>query len=310
MHDLAVVIVSSPNQPDWLRPCLRTLFAHAGPLELDVVVADNGSEAARELVEREFPQARVVTCENRGFAHANNRGIMTTDARYVLLLNPDTEVLEGTLADLVAELDERPLVGAVGVKQVTADGALYPTVRRFPNALRAWAEAFACERWPFGTRLFGERELDLARYDRELDCDWTTGSFLLLRREALDGAGFLDERFFIYSEETDLCLRVKRAGWQVRHLPSLTILHHAGKAGADPKLEAQATFARLQYVRKNLSPAHRAAYIAALYAQHLLRAGFPRGGDRRAASRRALRVLRGKEGSPFAAPPPHGVAAR
>jgi N-acetylglucosaminyl-diphospho-decaprenol L-rhamnosyltransferase len=310
MHDLAVVIVTSPNQPDWLRPCLRTLFAHAGSLELDVVVADNGSEEARQLVEREFPQARVVSCENRGFAHANNRAIMTTDARYVLLLNPDTEVLEGTLAQLVTELDARPLCGAAGVKQVTPDGKLHPTVRRFPNALRAWGEALASERWPFGARFFGERELDLARYEQELACDWTSGSFLLLRREALESAGFLDERFFFSSEETDLCLRVKRAGWEVRHLPSLTILHHAGKAGVNPKLEAQATFARLQYVRKNFSPAHRAAYVAALYAQHLFRVGFPRGAERRAASRRSLRVLRGKEGSPFASPPPHGVTTR
>jgi N-acetylglucosaminyl-diphospho-decaprenol L-rhamnosyltransferase len=310
MHDLAVVIVSSPNQPDWLRPCLRTLFAHAGPLELDVVVADNGSAEARELVEHEFPQARVVACENRGFAHANNRGILVTDARYVLLLNPDTEVLDGTLAHLVAELDARPSVGAAGVKQVTPTGELYPTVRRFPNALRAWGEALACERWPLGARLLGERELDLGRYERELACDWMSGSFLLLRREALESAGLLDERFFIYSEETDLCLRVKRAGWEVRHLPSMTILHHAGKAGVDAKLEAQATFARLQYVRKNLSPAHRVAYVAALYTQHLLRAALPRGAERRAASRRALRVLRGREGSPFEPPPPHGVATR
>jgi GT2 family glycosyltransferase len=299
MHDLAVVIVASPGQPQWLPPCLRTLYAHAGELELDVVVADNGSVEARELVEREFPHARVVACENRGFAHGNNCAITTTDARYVLLLNPDTEVLAGTLEALVADLDARPLVGAVGVKQVTADGMLHPTVRRFPNALRAWAEALACERWPIGARLLGERELDLRRYERELTCDWTTGSFLLLRREALDAAGLLDERFFLYAEETDLCLRVKHAGWEVRHLPSLTIIHHAGKAGLNPKLEAQATFARLQYVQKHLSPAHRAAYRAALYVQHGLRAAFPRGADRRAVSRRALRVVRGKEGSPF-----------
>jgi N-acetylglucosaminyl-diphospho-decaprenol L-rhamnosyltransferase len=310
MHDLAVVIVSSPNQPDWLRPCLRTLFAHAGTLELDVIVADNGSEEARQLVESEFPQARVVTCENRGFAHANNRAIMASDARYVLLLNPDTEVLDGTFAHLVSELDARPLVGAVGVKQVTPDGALYPTVRRFPNALRAWGEALACERWPLGGRLLGERELDLTRYERELACDWTSGSFLLLRREALEGAGLLDERFFLYSEETDLCLRVKRSGWEVRHLPSMTILHHAGKAGLNSTMEAQAVFARLQFIRKNFSPLHRVAYMTALYVQHLLRAGFPRGSERRAASRRALRVLLGREGSPFGSPPPHGVVRR
>ncbi len=310
MHDLAIIIVST-NEAKWLRPCLSSVFAHAGSISLDVIVADNQStDGTRELVESEFPDARVITCENHGFSHANNRGIMASDARYVLLLNPDTEVLSGTFSRLVAELDERPLVGAAGVKQVTADGALHPTVRRFPNAARAWAEAAAVERWPVGSRLLGERELDLARYDRELDIDWTSGSFLLLRREALESAGYLDERYFIYSEENDLCLRVKRAGWDVHHLPSMTILHHAGKAGINPKMEAQAAFGKLQYARKNFSPAHRAAYVGAMWTQYLVRAAAPGPADRRAASRRALRVLAGKEGSPFGAPPPNALRVR
>jgi hypothetical protein len=310
MHDLAIVIVST-NEAKWLRPCLSSVFAHAGDLALDVVVADNEStDGTRELVETEFPGARVVTCQNRGFSHANNRGIMTTDARYVLLLNPDTEILEGTFADVVAELDERPLVGAAGVKQVTPDGQLFPTVRRFPNALRAWGEALASERWPVTVRALGERELDMARYDHELPCDWTSGSYLLLRREALESAGFLDERFFIYSEETDLCLRVKQAGWDIHHLPTMTILHHAGKAGINPKMEAQATFARRQYVAKHFSPMHGAAYMAALWVQHVVRAALPGREDRRIASKRALRVLLRREGSPFGPPPPHAVIAR
>jgi GT2 family glycosyltransferase len=288
------------------------VFEHAGPISLDVVVADNEStDGTRELVESEFPGARVITCRNRGFSHANNRGIMATDARYVLLLNPDTEVLEGTFAELVAELDARPLVGAAGVKQVTPDGRLFPTVRRFPNALRAWGEALAVEKWPFGaSRLLGERELDLRLYDGELPCDWTSGSFLLLRREALESSGLLDERFFIYSEETDLCLRVKRGGWDVRHLPAMTILHHAGKAGLNPKVTAQEVYAHLQFARKNFSPLHRWAYVAALWTQHLARAAFPLGRERRAVSRRALRVLLGREGSPYMPPPPHAVVAR
>lgn len=309
MHDLAIIVVST-NEAKWLMPCLSSVFEHAGPITLQVVVADNESvDGTRELVEEEFPEVEVVTCRNRGFSHANNRGIMATDARYVLLLNPDTEVLAGSFADLVADLDKRPLVGAVGVKQVTADGTLSPSVRRFPNALRAWAEALVGERWSTAARLLGERELDLSRYDHELSCDWTSGSFLLLRREALESAGLLDERFFIYCEETDLCLRVKRAGWEVCHLPSMTILHHAGKAGLSPKMEAQSAYARLQYARKNFSPAHRTAYIAAVYAQHLLRAVSPRR-DRRIASRRAMRVLLRREGPPFGPPPPHGVIAR
>jgi N-acetylglucosaminyl-diphospho-decaprenol L-rhamnosyltransferase len=309
VHDLAIIVVST-NEAKWLRPCLSTVFEHAGPIDLQLFVADNEStDGTRELIEEEFPEARVVSCRNHGFSHANNRGIMASDARYVLLLNPDTEVLDGTFAELVALLDERPLVGAVGVKQVTADGALSPSVRKFPNALRAWSEALVGERWALAARATGERELDLGRYEHELSCDWTSGSFLLLRREALESAGLLDERFFIYCEETDLCLRIKRAGWDVRHLPEMTILHHAGKAGLSPKMEAQSAYARLQYARKNFSPVHRVAYVAAVYAQHLLRAASRRE-DRRAASRRALRVLLRREEPPFGPPPPHGVLAR
>src|SRR5712691_6473453 len=200
LQDLAVIIVST-NEAHWLRPCLSTVFAHAGGASLDVVVANNQStDGTRDLVETEFPQARIVTCENRGFAHANNRGFMASDARYVLFLNPDTEILEGTFGDLVRALDGRPEVGLIGVKQVTTDGALFPTIRRFPNALRALGEALWSEHFPFRASWLGERELDMTLYDSEVECDWTSGSFMLARREALLSAGILDERFFIYSE--------------------------------------------------------------------------------------------------------------
>ncbi len=78
---------------------------------------------------------------NHGFAHANNRAWMTCDARYVLFLNPDTELVDGTLADLVAALDARPDVGLAGVRHLTGDGALFPTIRRFPNGLRSLGQA-------------------------------------------------------------------------------------------------------------------------------------------------------------------------
>jgi N-acetylglucosaminyl-diphospho-decaprenol L-rhamnosyltransferase len=315
MHDLAIIIVST-NEAKWLRPCLSTVFERAGSIELDVVVADNEStDGTRELVEQEFPRARVVTCPNRGFSHANNRGLMTCDARYVLFLNPDTEVVDGTFEQLVAALDRRPELGLVGVRQVTADGELFPTIRRAPNALRALGEALGSERFPVRAPWLGERELDLDRYDEEVPCDWTSGSFLLARREALESAGFLDERFFIYAEETDLCRRIKQAGWEIVHLPLMTIVHHADKAGINPRMEAQAVFARLQYARKNFSPLHRQAYVAALLARHLLRAGFV-GRDRefsrqrRAGSRRALRTLLGAEQPPFGLPPGQAVALR
>lgn len=308
MDDLAIIVVST-NEAGWLRPCLDSIYRRAGTIRLDVVIADNEStDGTRELVEREFPQARVVTCPNRGFAHANNCGLQTTDARYALFLNPDTEVLEGTFEQLVAALDARPEVGLAGVKQMTPDGHLFPTVRRFPNALRALGEAVGSERLPIRARWLGERELRLDRYESELACDWTSGSFMVARREALESAGYMDERFFIYSEEPDLCLRMKRAGWDVRHLPVMTILHHADKAGPSPRMAAQDAYARLQYAHKHLTPVHRVAYRAALALRWLLR--LPGRGPRRSAARASLAILLGRAAPPFGSPPAQALVPR
>src|SRR5919198_6150190 len=114
MHDLAIITVST-NEAQWLRPCLSTVFAHIGDVSVDVVVVDNEChDRTADLVATEFPDARVVRSRNHGFSHANNRGLMTCNARYVLFLNPDTEILDGTFADLVRLMDSRPSVGLIG----------------------------------------------------------------------------------------------------------------------------------------------------------------------------------------------------
>jgi GT2 family glycosyltransferase len=133
---------------------------------------------------------------------------------------------------------------------------------------------------------------------------------MLARREAIESAGFLDERFFMYAEETDLCLRIRRAGWEVWHLPQMTILHHADKAGANARMEAQGAFARRLYARKNFSPLHRYCYLAAMLVRHGLRATLLRDSARRAAARRALATLVGLSQPPFGSPPPSAVAPR
>jgi N-acetylglucosaminyl-diphospho-decaprenol L-rhamnosyltransferase len=305
--DLAIIIVST-NEAHWLRPCLTTVFEHAGGARLDVVIVDNAcSDGTRELIERHFPEARLVRSQNRGFGHANNRGALTCNARYVLFLNPDTEVMAGTFGELVNALDERPQVGLAGVRQVGADNELALTIRRFPSIMRAFGEALASERWPLTATWCGERELDPSRYDEEVECDWTSGSFMLARREALLSAGLFDERLFIYSEEPDLCLRMKRAGWAVLHLPAMTIVHHEGKAGVRPKMVAQDAYSRRQYASKHFSSNYAALYLGAVGMRYLLRTVVPpaghRGAPRRAASRLALSTLAGRTPPPFGPPP-------
>lgn len=310
MIELAVIVVSH-NSRRWLGPCLSSLAAHADGVALDVVVVDNAStDGSAEYVEAEHPEVRLLRRANRGFAYGNNEGLRTVDAPYVLLLNPDTEILEGQFADVIAATREQPDVGLVGVRQVTAEGTLWPTIRYFPGPLRAACQALGSERWPLRRRWMGERELDLSVYDDAVDCDWTSGSFMLARREALLSAGLLDERFFLFSEETDLCLRMRRAGWRVRHLPAMTILHHAGKAGIAARLVAQDAYTRRQYARKHFTAPRRTLYLSALGTGHLLRALAPAGGERRDAARLALATLAGRTPPPFAPPPPTAVHAR
>jgi N-acetylglucosaminyl-diphospho-decaprenol L-rhamnosyltransferase len=306
--DLAIVVVST-NEAHWLERCLSTVFEHAGRARLDVIVVDNSStDGTRELVQSRFPAARVVTSPNRGFSYGNNRGLEQADARYVLLLNPDTEVVAGSFGELIEQLDSQLDVGLVGVRQVAADGTLWPTIRRFPNAVRALGEAFASERWPVHPQWSGERVFAADAYEREGECDWTSGSFMLARREAILSAGMLDERSFIYSEEPDLCLRIKRAGWRVRHLPGMTIVHHAGKGGVRPRMVAQDAYARRQYAYKHFAPLHRTLYLNAIGLRHLLRA-VGAATPRREGARLALRVMLGRADPPFKAPPATALEA-
>ena len=297
MPDLAVIVVSH-DQERWLPRCLSTLLEHAQGLSLDLVVVDNGATgAARDLVERDFPQARAIASENRGFAHACNLAAATCDAPWLLFLNPDTELLEGSLAELAAGLT--PETGIAGVRQLDDSGALIPTMRLFPSASRALGDSLGLERFPRRPDWLGERDLRLERYEHEHEGDWTIGSFLLVRHEAFDAVGGFDERFFLYSEEVDLCLRVRRAGWKVVHSPVVTILHHGNSdRPADPRLQAQLAWARLQYADKNLSAVSRRVFRGALLLRYGLRSlhGEQR---QRGAARAATALLLGRRPPPF-----------
>jgi len=271
MHDVCAIIVCH-NGKRWLDNALSSLFEHAGDIELDVVLVDNGDDGSADYVEERFPAVRTLRCENCGFGHANNRGLEIAEARYVLFINPDTEVRAGTIAELAAELDRRPRVALAGVRQLRADGSLAPSIRRFPSALHMLAEALGVERVPGARRVLGERELDPREYERPRPCDWTSGSFMLTRSTALEETGWFDERFFLYAEETDLCWRLRRNGWEVLHLPKMTICHFEDDRRGSAELEAQAAYARMQFARKHF-PGAAVDYRWAMALRYALRVG-------------------------------------
>ena len=199
------------------------------------------------------------------------------------------------------------------VPQVGAGGELQRTIRRFPSVVRTLCEALGSERWPIRGGWLGEEEFDADIYRQEVPCDWTVGSFMLARREAIDAAGFLDERFFLYQEEPRSLSSSGSSRVGGVASPSLTVVHHGGDRTQTPELRAQEAFSRRLYMQKHFAWPRRIAGLASLALGFSIRAALGRrsvdGGGRRA-SARALAALLGFSLPPFGPPPRQSVAAR
>lgn len=303
--DISIIVVTHQGRERVLQ-VLRAAHAATGPIEVEWLVVDSGStDGTADAIAEEFPHISVCHCSNIGFAAGNNLALVRARGRYVLALNPDMEIAQGTLAGLVAEMDARPHVGVGSAVTHYPDGRLQATIRRFPSPARQLGEALALTRLP-GLRWLQEDDVRAARYETECSADWLAGGFLLVRREAVEQAGGFDERFFLFSEETDWCLRIRSAGWDIRHFPTMRLIHHTGRA-ARPDLYAQNSYAKVLYARKHFSRPAQLAFRTALVLRHGLRyAGFAARGRRRpelsrriAAERLALRVVAGLEAPPY-----------
>lgn len=230
MPVLSILIVNW-NVRDLLRRCLCSIFANLPPFPLEVIVVDNSStDGSVEMVRTEFPQVRLIANpDNRGFPAANNQGLAIAQGRYVLLLNPDTEVVGDALEAMVAFADAHPDVGVVGPMLLNPDGTVQSSRRRFPTLMTAVFESTWLQ--PYAPRRLLTRYYVLDRPDDEIqDVDWVTGAALMARREAIEQVGPLDEGFFMYSEELDWCRRFREAGWRVVYLPTARVVHYGGKS--------------------------------------------------------------------------------
>jgi hypothetical protein len=219
MLDLSIIIISW-NTRQLLANCLTSILQHRGTLALEIIVVDNAShDGSATLVADAFPDVRLkINASNVGFAPANNQAIREAQGRYILLLNSDTVVHPEALALLVRYMDANPRAGIAGACLLNADGSLQPSWAQFPSV---------------ASELLGEnfrvrQPLPSAAGLTAYAVDWVGGACLLIRRAAIEQVGLMDESFFMYSEETDWCFRVKRAGWLNVYLPQARVTHFGG----------------------------------------------------------------------------------
>ena len=244
---LEVAIVSH-GAAELLRRCLASLRQHpvAGG-EMRVTVVDSGSpDETPEMVEREFPEVRLLRRGNIGFSAANNLVLRESEAPAVLLLNPDTEVYAGTLDAALGRLRSDPRIGMVGVKLVTESGELdHACKRSFPTPLSALAHFTGIGRRDGSSPALGQYRATHLGEDEPGEVDAVNGAFMLCRAEAIREVGLLDEGYWLYMEDLDWCHRFWDAGWKVFYEPAGVALHvKGGSSGSRRRPRQEIAFHR------------------------------------------------------------------
>jgi N-acetylglucosaminyl-diphospho-decaprenol L-rhamnosyltransferase len=291
------VIVVSYNSADHLRACVEPLAGRPG---VHVTVVDSASSDDSLESVAALDVERVQLAENRGFGHACNVGWRQSGSPYVLFLNPDATLDPDALQRLVAVAESSPAVGAVAPRIVEPDGTLDYSLRRFPRLRSTYAQAF------FLHRLFplapwsDELVRDALQYDRPGLPEWASGACLLVRRTALERLDGLDEGFFLYCEDLDLCRRLRALGLELRYEPAAVAVHEGGASAPRAALLPVLAASRVRYARKHQTRAIALAERLGIAAGALTHAVVSRGGPaaRRGWLRAFVRALQAGSGSP------------
>jgi len=238
--DVSIIIVAW-NVRDFLHHCLDSVYKETKGIEFEVIYIDNAStDGSVEMVTEKFPQVKIIkNDENKGFTVANNQGMEIARGRYILLLNSDTVILDNAIAKTVEIADAHPDTAVVGCRVLNPDRTLQPTGFIFPSILNMLLSfTYLYKLFP-KSKFFG-REL-MTWWDRndQREIDVVTGCYMLVRRDAIEQVGMMDERYFIYCEEVDWCYRFKKNGWKILFTPEPKIIHYGGQTVKQMKRKFQ-----------------------------------------------------------------------
>lgn len=238
--DVSIVIVTW-NTREVLRDCLQSIYEQAGRIAFEIIVIDNASsDDTAGMIAREFPTVRLL-CNgvNRGFAAANNQGIGMAKGRYILVLNPDTIILDSAIAKTVSFADKHPEAGIVGCHVLNSDGSLQRSCYSYHRVLTVLIHTFGLQRLFPKSRFFGRQDMTWFDFKTVREVEVIAGCFMLVRRKAMEDVGLMDEAYFMYTEETDWCWRMKSQGWKLLFFPDAEIIHLGGVSANQCSLEIQ-----------------------------------------------------------------------
>lgn len=231
--DISIVIVAW-NARHYLELCLESLAIAQPRRSVEILVLDNdSSDGSAEMIQARFPYVKLIrSSENLGFAKGNNVAIRRCRGRYVALVNPDVVVLPGCLDALAEFLDQHPKVGNVGPRVLNPDMTLQISCRRFPTLWNNFCSATGLASAFKNSRIFTGEQMFFSPHDRTAPVDILVGCFSMIRRQALEEVGLLDECLFMYGDDLDWCRRCWDAGWEVVFYPGAQAIHYGGKTTA------------------------------------------------------------------------------
>lgn len=258
--DLSVVIVNYQTF-ELTKNTINSIFEYDYPFELEVIVVDNASsdDSMSRLQDYFGDRVRfIASAENNGFAAGNNQALRVVEARYVLLLNSDTIVWENTLESIYNYMEDHNDVGACGCRVLLENGELDKACKRsFPNVKNSFFRLFHIPT----NSADDNYNLDNLPDDEIYEIDCLTGAFMFMRKEALDTAGLLDETFFMYGEDIDLCYRIKNSGWKIIYYGESKITHLKGASSKKQKSKLIYEFYRAMYIYYKKHHAEESSFI-------------------------------------------------
>ena len=252
LYDLSVIIVNY-NTVDLLVRCLDSVASQSN-VNSEVIVVDNASrDNSREEISKNYPWVKLMASrQNLGFAGANNKALNICKGKYIYYLNPDTEVRPGAFKCMIGYMDSHPEVGLAGTRLINPDGSFQSSMEK---------------QYP-GER-YAKRELEGLKGD----IAWVMGASMIVGRDVVEALQGFDENYFLYGEDLDLCLRVRRAGWEIGYIQDAVVLHWGGQSERnslpvevwEKKLEAEFIFYKKHYTKKVIQAIKRESLIQAYW---------------------------------------------